>query len=268
MATDIVLDETAVVIDGLTLKVNGAELVLDHAPRRAGATAGARRALVHGEGDVLRLNFKGDYRGGVQVQGKLLVDVPALELGTSSARDELEPLDLGQTLRTLLDRVEALREQAEQLQIRATIRADAPHYTQAGWRWCDPCSNLHFATKGTHGPSRSAAYVLFADRSRYGGQGGWGWCRKCQGLSHGSEALSGYCPAGGQHDRSASPNYLVWATEDNHAGFQPKDFDAQDQWRWCNQCYGLFHESNPGVCPWPFGGVHQLGGSSNYHLQW
>ena len=285
MPADIVLDESEVTVDAFRLKVKGADIILDSEPRRAGQLTGLRRAVVHGESDVLRLNFEGDYKGGARIEGKLLVDMPVLKvggeiksgpLGITAPHFQLEPINLGDTLSKLLSQVEVLHERIERLQIQSMISAEAPHYTQAGWRYCDKCSNLHFAPnqsrsvcpsdKKNHSSSQSGAYILFANKSRYGGQGGWGWCNKCQGLCHGSATLSGHCPAGGAHDRSASPNYLVWATEDNHTGFQAKDFPAQDNWRWCNRCYGLFHGGTPGRCPEPSGGAHQSGGSFNYHL--
>jgi hypothetical protein len=279
MPTDIVLEDTAVIIDGPALKIRGADLELDHPPKRGGSLLGQRRAIVHGEGDVLQVNFAGDYRGGAQVQGKLLVDVPFYRPATpgSEPRYEMVPTELGATLRLLMDQVEALREQAELLQIRATITADADHYTQAGWRWCDACSALHFepnrrrglcpATKGSHSSGKSRAYQLFVTRSRYGGQRGWGWCRKCQAICHGTYPLEGHCPVGGEHDRSESPAYLLWAAEDSYRGAKAKTFPSQDQWRRCSRCSGLFHGATPGVCSAPGGGAHQGDGSPNYHLE-
>lgn len=287
MPTDIVLDESEVTVDAFRLKVKGADIILDFEPRRAGQLTGLRRAVVHGDNDVLRFNFGGDYKGGARIEGKLIVDMPILKVGEAKSGPfgtpiivgphfELEPVNLGETLSGLLSHVETLNERVEKLQIQSTISADAPHYTQAGWRWCDKCSNMHFAPnqsrsvcpsdKKTHSSSQSSAYVLFVNKSRYGGQGGWGWCNKCQGLCHGSAPMSGHCPAGGAHDRNGSPNYLLWAPENNNAGFQAKDFPAQDNWRWCNRCYGLFHGGTPGACPEPAGGTHQSGGSFNYHI--
>jgi hypothetical protein len=41
---------------------------------------------------------------------------------------------------------------------------------------------------------------------------------------------------------------------------------AQDNWRWCNKCQGLFWAGNPtsGACP--TGGGHNHQGSFNYNL--
>ncbi len=282
MSSDIVLEDTAVIIDSDRLQVRGADIVLDHAASRGGSLTGSRRAMTHGPGDVLQLNASGDYKGGVQVEGKLVVDVPVFRpAGTggpdSEARYELEATELGALLRKMQDQIEALREQAEHLQIRATIRAEAPHHTQAGWRWCDQCSLLHFepnrlrgvcpSSKGPHGSSKSAPYLLFAIRSRYGGQDGWGWCRKCQGLCYGATPLAGRCAAGGEHDRSESPHYLVWAVEDDHKGHHNKDFSSQGDWRRCHQCLSLFHGEFGGVCPAVQSGPHQAGASWNYHLE-
>ena len=43
---------------------------------------------------------------------------------------------------------------------------------------------------------------------------------------------------------------------------------VQDEWRFCNKCYGMWYNGNPfkGVCP--AGGVHSGEGlSGNYFLQ-
>lgn len=41
---------------------------------------------------------------------------------------------------------------------------------------------------------------------------------------------------------------------------------AQNNWRWCHKCQGLFFAGGPtyGVCA--AGGTHDLAGSSNYNL--
>jgi hypothetical protein len=282
MPSDIVLEDTAVVIDSSRLQVRGADIVLDHVARRGGSLTGTRRAMSHGDGDVLHLNFAGDYKGGLQLQGKVVVDVPVFRPAGSQgpgseARHELEPTELGRLLRKMQDQIEALREQAEHLQVRATIRAEAPHYTQAGWRWCDQCSLLHFepnrsrgvcpVTKGPHSSSKSIPYIVFAIRSRFGGQEGWGWCRKCQGLSYGATPITGRCAAGGEHDRSESPRYLLWAAEDDHHGHEDKTFSSQDGWRRCHQCSSLYHGDTGGACPAVQSGPHQAGSSWNYHLE-
>lgn len=86
MATDVKLDENDVIIEGFRLWVKGADLVLDHPDRRSGAGGGIRRALVHGEGDALIVNFNSDYSGGVQLGGNLRMSGPDLMLDNPQAR--------------------------------------------------------------------------------------------------------------------------------------------------------------------------------------
>ncbi len=51
------------------VKITGTDLMLDSHERRNGETGGHRRALVHGSGDKLLINFGGDYPGGVGIGG-------------------------------------------------------------------------------------------------------------------------------------------------------------------------------------------------------
>jgi hypothetical protein len=71
MATDLRLDDgpasSWVTVEAPVLQVEGSDLILDSKPRRGGHNTGIRRALVHGEGDQLILNFNGDYTGGVAI---------------------------------------------------------------------------------------------------------------------------------------------------------------------------------------------------------
>lgn len=292
MATDIKLDDTEVTIESFGLKLAGADLQIDHPDRRGGAGGAQRRALVHGPGDALVVNWAGDYTGGVYLNGRcfalgdIVVGAGKWPANMRAADGRLEPVTvaptavepvvLGEELTRLRGEVAVLRELMETLKVHASVRADAPHHTQSDWRWCDKCSNLNFAPNNarsvcpagqTHNTA-SANYTLFPHRSRYIGQPGWGWCNKCQGLCHGGGAQTGACPAGGAHDRTDSPGYLLWAPENNQGPGAPRDFNAQDNWRWCNRCYGLFHGGAPGRCPAPGGGPHNSGGSWNYHLQW
>lgn len=293
MATDIKLDDSQVTVEAFALKLQGADLQIDLAERRGNAGGASRRALVHGPGDALVINWAGDYTGGVYLNGRTIAlgDV-AVAAGKWPANvrapdGRIEPLQVapsqtemvavGEELTRLRGEVAVLRELVETLKLHASVQAEATHYTQAGWRWCSKCSNLNFAPNVTrsvcpvdqkpHAVDRSGPYVLFPNRSRYAGQPGWGWCNKCQGLCHGGAALSGFCPAGGAHDRTDSPNYLLWAAENPQGASAPKDFNAQDNWRWCNRCYSLVHASFLGTCPAPGGGPHNPTGSWNYHLQ-
>lgn len=74
MSTDIKLDQgggTWIVAEAAALKTTAADLMIDSAPRRGGAGGPFRRALVHGPGDVLVVDFAGDYTGGTAVHGPL-----------------------------------------------------------------------------------------------------------------------------------------------------------------------------------------------------
>lgn len=284
MAADIRLEDARVVVEGGVLRVESGEVEVDRPEARGGAGGAQRRALAHGAGDALVLNGGREYSGGVKFLGPAqAVDdlaVPVRSYGGAKTLGKLfntEMVAVGREIEALRAAVELLHEQVEELRVASTIRADAAHHTQEGWRYCGKCSNLHFAPNNARSRCpldggvhllESAAYVLFPHRSRYGRQNGWKWCRKCQGLSHGGQALSGHCPAGGAHDRAASPDYFLWTDAIAQGSWAAKDFNAQADWRWCNRCYGLCHQSNPGVCPAPGGGPHNYGGSGNYHLMW
>lgn len=73
MTTDIVLQEHAVEVNGWRLVVNGADVIVDAGPSRRGDNGGVRRAIVHGEGDTLIINFHNDYSKGVQVHSDVTV---------------------------------------------------------------------------------------------------------------------------------------------------------------------------------------------------
>jgi hypothetical protein len=278
MPSDIKLDERVVTVESFSLKLEGCDFLID-APERRGGASGQRRALVHGPGDALVVNWDRDYTGGVQIAGKVVVphglSLP-VRLVTSGTATEM--VNLGDELFAMRTALVQLHEQVEELRLRSTITSEARHYTHPGWRGCDRCSNLTFAPnqrrgvcptdKKPHGVDKGSPYTLFVERSRYAAQAGWGWCHKCQGLSHGTTPLSGHCPMGGTHDRSRSPGFLLWAAEAPQAGVDAKDFRAQDGWRRCSRCHGLFSGGTPGVCPAPGGGVHNATGSWNYHLQW
>jgi hypothetical protein len=293
VATDIKLDEQLVIVEALGLKVTGADIQIDSAERRGNAGGTARRALVHGPGDALVLNWAQDYTGGVYLNGLVRalndVTVPVMVWPTQIRRADggIEPLGVtptqietvavGAELTRLRGEMALLREHVEVLRMHASIRADASHHTQEGWFWCWRCAGLVYGTNvtrsvcpavggGPHDVSQSSQYVLFPHKSRYAGQGGWGWCNKCQGLCYGTAVLTGYCPAGSAHDRTDSPNYWLWGDFNPQGSFAAKDFPAQDNWRYCLRCNGMLH-SGGGVCPAPGGGAHNTSTSGNYFLQ-
>lgn len=71
--SDIMFDGDRVVIEGRQIEMRGWDVVLDSADRRILET-GERRAIVHGPGDKLIINYNGDYPNGVQINGTLIVD--------------------------------------------------------------------------------------------------------------------------------------------------------------------------------------------------
>jgi hypothetical protein len=90
------------------------------------------------------------------------------------------------------------------------------------------------------------------------GQTNWRWCQKCQGLGYGGNPSPGACPAGGQHDFSASANYAL--------SINDASFPGQDNWRWCQKCQGLGYNGNPSPGPCPAGGAHDHSTSADYRL--
>lgn len=283
MASDIRLEETRVVVEGGGLRVEGGDFDLDRPESRGSAGGTQRRALAHGAADTLLVNGSREYTGGVKIHGPtqavddLSVPVRSYKLvGTSIFTTEM--VAVGAEIASLRAVVKDMREQMETLQVFGNIKADAPHYTQEGWRYCSKCSNLNFfpnvarsvcpKDQQPHDDSASSAYILFPHRSRYGRQPDWKWCKKCQGLSYGAGANAGYCPAGGQHDRSTSPNYMLYTEALPQGTYAAKDFNGQAGWRYCTKCSGLFHESNAGVCPAPEKGSHTYVGNGIYHLMW
>lgn len=212
----------------------------------------------------------------VVVEGQLYaaddVSVP-LQVGASSPVT-MEMIAVGKEL-------SRLRAAVLELGMMASVRAEAPHYTQDGWRWCSRCASLHFAPNAVasvcpqdtrlpppppgavssavlHSTANSGAYTLFPDRSRYPGQPNWLWCNKCQGLFNNDNRAGGVCAAGGHHRAEGSPNYVLC---NNSA---PAGVTAQGGWHYCNKCQLLFHGDNTGICPG--GATHSATGSGNYFL--
>ncbi len=75
MTGDLILDDEVVTVTGNQFRIEGPDLVIDHAPRRTTKGGSLRRALVHGFSDELVLNFDRDYPGGVTIEGD--VRIPA-----------------------------------------------------------------------------------------------------------------------------------------------------------------------------------------------
>ena len=73
LASDIVLGDSEVLVSESDLRVTGTDFVIDNAGRRTSPNPPHRRALVHGEGDKLIINFEGDYPSGTEVESNLVV---------------------------------------------------------------------------------------------------------------------------------------------------------------------------------------------------
>jgi hypothetical protein len=143
---------------------------------------------------------------------------------------------------------------------------------QANWRWCSRCSGLYWPdmdpsagqcpTGGAHGPNIGSNYRLVMDVPTYQGQHQWRWCVKCTGLFFaGGGTSAGRCPGGGQHSEP------VGGSSDYGLVMDVPSFSGQHEWRWCQNCSGLFFGgggTSAGVCP--AGGQHQVGQSSDYAL--
>lgn len=102
-------------VESRIVQVKGTDIMLDGPGRRTPSRRDPyRRALVHGSGDQLIVNFNGDYKGGVVVNGD--VNVP----GTLTAQGR----DVAATLIALLDAVQQLTTQVADLESRvATLEA-------------------------------------------------------------------------------------------------------------------------------------------------
>jgi hypothetical protein len=70
MPSDIRLTDDWVILEGDACVSKAPDLMIDNDYRRGGHTESPlRRALVHGEGDKLILNFNADYTGGTELHG-------------------------------------------------------------------------------------------------------------------------------------------------------------------------------------------------------
>lgn len=69
-------------------------------------------------------------------------------------------------------------------------------------------------------------------------QNQWWWCKNCSGLFYSaSGAADGACPFNGQHEPGPWMYETPTLTEQDVATEQ---YQAQQGWRWCNWCQGLF----------------------------
>lgn len=157
--------------------------------------------------------------------------------------------------------------------------------TQTGWRWCRNCQGLFFAggeTQGiciganAHDGSASGKYLMqFGEGAgNTQPQGGWRWCHQCQAMhfagapsdvfGEGARRMcfgtlfSGGPPPDGSHDPSQSAHYVMEFGEGRS--------DAQEGWRFCKKCFGLYFSGNPDQGNCPAGGKHDNSKSGPYIL--
>lgn len=83
MSPDILLvgETSSVRVEAGTLDIAAADVEIS-VPERRGGAMGRRRALVHGPGDQLVLNWSSDYTGGVRIEGKVVVSDLRIALKT------------------------------------------------------------------------------------------------------------------------------------------------------------------------------------------
>lgn len=126
---------------------------------------------------------------------------------------------------------------------------------QSDWRFCFKCFLLFYGGFGLTGRCHAGGAHAFDPRS-YNfvlphdvagpGQRDWRFCTKCFSLYFPGER-SGWCPAGRGHAHDpASFNLLVPYADVSSSG----SGTAQTDWRFCEQCLGLFYNGFPtkGVC--------------------
>jgi hypothetical protein len=156
---------------------------------------------------------------------------------------------------------------------------------QRDWRWCHRCEGLFFAghrpslgrcpADGSHEESESGEYgAILGGESAPAGQlpqpslkpisaqqGDWKWCHNCEGLFFAGHQSQGQCPAGGSHDASQSGHYAVLF--DDGVGQE----NAQNSWRWCHNCEGLFFAGHQSQGQCPAGGSHDASQSGAYKME-
>jgi hypothetical protein len=116
------------------------------------------------------------------------------------------------------------------------------------WRRCTSCQSLthsggRCAGGAAHTPDTGTSFILPLNRQSAPGQAHWRRCAKCQTLVF----REGPCFAGGTHDLTGSGDYTLRGS-------------AQQSWRHCRNCGGLWFSGNGGTgrCPAP-GGAHDMG---------
>ncbi|HJQ37250.1 MAG TPA: hypothetical protein VKB93_08930 [Thermoanaerobaculia bacterium] len=125
MTGDLILDDEVVTATGNQFRIEGPDLVIDHAPRRTAKGGSLRRALVHGFSDELVINFGQDYPGGVTIEGDVRIPARLTAEGITMFMNESHG---GETRRTAVDvslLFEQLRDRIESLERRVAALESA-----------------------------------------------------------------------------------------------------------------------------------------------
>lgn len=145
--------------------------------------------------------------------------------------------------------------------------------TEKNWRWCSKCEGLFFAGSttdlgkcpagGAHILPTGTNYIVEISPSPKGWQTNWRKCKKCLGAYFGGFPTSGHCPAGGGHSHK---NDLIYEMNTSTTAVNDAP-DNQWNWRWCNQCQGIFYAGNQSTGYCPAGGGHNHVNSLNYMMR-
>jgi hypothetical protein len=113
----------------------------------------------------------------------------------------------------------------------------------------------------------SAFLTGTAKAASSGWQPDWAFCIFCNALWWADGSSLGACPGNDTGHGIATGDYN-YTVNYGRSGLNNSS-DPQPDWRWCNQCYGLFWGGNGGSC---WGNRHGAGphnaGITNYDLFW
>jgi hypothetical protein len=154
---------------------------------------------------------------------------------------------------------------------------------QGGWRHCRKCQGLFFQANhpsacpagGEHDGAGSGRYALFQPNNNQvvgGLQGSWKYCPECKGLWNTDwTGSSSVCPKARDrlhrsHSEQGSGDYALIFMQPNLGAQGGEAGGLQDNWHWCQKCWGLWFAGNGvGVCP--AGGGHlKPGAALDYEL--
>ncbi len=150
-----------------------------------------------------------------------------------------------------------------------------PPRADGGWWECQKCHGLVLPRNPANDVCPAGAQHVWAASNepyvlRWGDLGrvatqmdpGWRWCRKCSVLYQTLNTYGDVCAAGGSHDPSMSPSYVVRAGDGVEG--------MVGGWQLCSKCMGLFNASSNSshfyqACP--AGGDHERDFAPTYFLR-